>query len=206
MRTIRNLAVVDDQRCTACDICVRICPVRAIALEKQGEKKWLAVVDGQKCVDCRLCVVRCPHYALAMVERDEPMEIGTVADDVWDKAIAGICESAHMYPDQVICYCHRVQAREIVAAVLQGAHSPEDVALATGARTGCGVLCITGVIRLLRAAGVMPAKAPGYQWYGINASIWDVKPDLQEKYSQYYLAEDLQAMNELFPGEEEQNR
>ena len=42
--------------------------------------------------------------------------------------------------------------------------------------------------------------------FGINASIWDVQPDLQEKYSQYYLAEDLRAMNELFPGEGEQSR
>ena len=58
---------------------------------------------------------------------------------------------AHMYPDQVICYCHRVQAKEIAAAILQGARTPEDISRLTGARTGCGTLCITGMIRLLKS-------------------------------------------------------
>ncbi len=199
MRTVTKVAVVDRELCTGCDICVRICPVRAIRLEKKAEKKMLAVVDGQECVDCKLCAVRCPHYAITMAERDEPMEVGTAADAVSRGAVAEICASAHMYPEQVVCYCHRVQAREIASAILMGARTPEDVARATGARTGCGVLCITGVIRLLRAAAVDLGKAPGYQWYGVRATIWDVPPEVQAKYSQYYLAEDLQAINEVFP-------
>lgn len=205
MRTVRNLAVVDELRCTACAICVRICPVAAITLEKPGEK-WLAVIDERKCLDCRLCVTRCPKYAVATVERAEPIEVGTATGSAAEEAVSRICRSAHMYPDQVVCYCHRVQAREIAAAILQGAQTPEDVSLATGARTGCGTLCITGVIRLLRAAGIALAKAPGYQWYGIKASIWEVPPGLQTKYPQYYLAEDLRDINKVFPGGQEQSR
>jgi hypothetical protein len=62
------------------------------------------------------------------------------------------------------------------------------------------VLCITGIIRLLRAAGITLTKAPGYQWYGAEVSIWDLPRELQKKYPGYYLAEDLRDMNILFQG------
>ncbi|HUV75401.1 MAG TPA: (2Fe-2S)-binding protein, partial [Dehalococcoidales bacterium] len=177
----RKSAINEAQRCFSCGWC-------------------LAVIDEQSCLDCKLCFTRCPEHAVTMVERDTPLKVGTAMAGVSEEAVARICEAAHMYPDQVICYCHRVQAREIAAAILQGANTPEDISRATGARTGCGSLCITGIIRLLRAAGIKLTKAPGYQWYGITASIWDISPKLQQKYPEYYLAEDLQAINTVFPG------
>jgi bacterioferritin-associated ferredoxin len=168
-------------------------------MEKRGEKH-LAIVDEQTCLDCKLCFTRCPEYAITMAERRIPIHIGTAISGVSEKEIAKICEAAHTYPDQVICYCHRVQAKEIAAAILQGARTPEDVSRATGARTGCGTLCITGIIRLLQAADIELTKAPGYQWYGIKVSIWDIAPEIVQKYPEYYLVEDLRAINEVFPG------
>ncbi|MFC2016555.1 (2Fe-2S)-binding protein [Chloroflexota bacterium] len=200
MRTVSKLAVVDTQKCTACSICVRLCPVQAIKIEKNHEKR-LAVITEQKCLDCGLCFTRCPEYAVTMVERDTPIKVGIDMTSVSEKAVGRVCKAAHMYPDQVICYCHRVRAKEIAAAIVQGAKTPEDISRATGARTGCGTLCITGIIRLLRAAGVILTKAPGYQWYGLNVSIWEMSPEIRRKYSQYYLAEDLRDVNKVFPGE-----
>ena len=105
-----------------------------------------------------------------------------------------------MYPDQVVCYCHRVEAKEIVAAILGGAKTPEEVAQKTGARTGCGVLCITEVIRLLRAAGLELGKAPGYQWYNLKVDIWTISPEIRQKYPQFYLESDRNALDKIFPG------
>lgn len=198
MRTVSRLAVVDEQKCTGCAVCVKICPVEAIRLGKQG-KKPRAVIDEQGCLDCKLCFSRCPEHAVTMVGRETPLTVGTDMAGVSEEAVARICEAAHMYPDQVICYCVRVQAREIAAAILQGAKTPEDISRTAGARSGCGTLCISGIIRLLRAAGIELTKAPGYQWYGIKASIWEISPELQQKYAQYYLADDLRAVNEVFP-------
>lgn len=200
MRTVRKLAVVDAGKCNACSICVGLCPVQAIRIEKDNKKR-LAVIDEQKCLDCGLCFTRCPEYAVTMVERDKPIKVGVDTSAVPEKAVARICKAAHMYPDQVICYCHRVRAKEVAAAVLLGAKTPEAVSLATGARTGCGTLCITGAMRLLRAAGVDLTKAPGYQWYGLKLSIWEISPEIRRKYPQYYLAEDLRDVNVVFPGE-----
>jgi NAD-dependent dihydropyrimidine dehydrogenase PreA subunit/bacterioferritin-associated ferredoxin len=199
VRIVRRKAEVAEDRCSACATCVAICPVEAIRLEKHGGKRS-AVIDEQECLDCTICVSRCPENAIRMIERESPLRVGVDMTDVPEREVARICRAAHMYPDQIICYCHRVQAKEIAAAILQGANTPEDIARATAARTGCGVLCITGVIRLLRAAGIELKKAPGCQWYGTKLSIWDLPAQLQERYPGYYLKEDLRAINELFPG------
>ncbi len=201
MRTVNQIAVVDEQKCTGCSFCARICPAVAIRLEERGDRR-LAVIDEKGCLDCKLCFTGCPEYAISMVERSKPMSVGTDMAGVSQAAVVKICEAAHMYPDQVICCCHRVQAKEIAAAILKGANSPEDVSRATGARTGCGVLCIAGAIRLLKAAGVNLVRPSGYQWYGIDVSIWQITPELKEKYPEYYLTEDLRHINKLFPGGE----
>ena len=203
MRTVNHTAVVDGQKCSACSFCVRICPVAAIKLEKRGEKH-LAVIGENECLDCKLCFTGCPEYAITMVERPAPMRVGTDMAGISEAAVAKICETAHMYPDQVICCCHRVQAKEIAAAILLGAKTPEDISRQTGARTGCGVLCITGIIRLLKAAGIELAEASGYQWYNIEMSLWDIPPEVQQKYSQYYVTEDLRDVNHVFPGGRQQ--
>ena len=197
--TVEKMAVVDGQKCNACSYCVRICPAEVIRLEKVGERH-LAVIDEKMCLDCKLCFTGCPEYAVSMVERPVPLQIGTDLGGLSEAEIAAICEAAHMYPDQIVCFCHRVQAKEIVAAILKGAKTPEDISRATGARTGCSVLCIAAVIRLLRGAGLKLVKAPGYQWYGVDVSIWQMTPQLQEKYPEYYLTEDLHEINKVFPG------
>jgi len=193
------MAVVDERKCTACSFCVNICPVVAIHLEKKTGRN-VAVVDETGCLDCKLCFTGCPEYAIAMKDRAAPLQVGADMAGLSETAVAEICIAAHMYPDQVVCFCHRVQAKEIAAAILKGAKTPEDISRATGARTGCGVLCIAGALRLLKAAAVKLTKAPGYQWYGADVSIWQITPELQQKYPEYYLAEDLQEINDVFPG------
>lgn len=187
-----------EQKCNGCGICVRICPVEAIRLEKRGKKRR-AAIDESTCLDCKLCFTRCPEYAISMVERDTPLQIGVDMSGISEEEVTRICETAHMYPDQVICYCHRVLAREIAAAILRGAKTPEDLSRATGARTGCGTLCITGMIRLLKAAGVELTSAPGDQWYGLKLSIWEISPEVRQKYPQYFLSDDLRAIEGVFP-------
>lgn len=199
LQPVNKLAVVDKEKCSACMTCVKICPVEAITIEKTDERP-AAHVDDQQCLACTICMSRCPEHAVVMTEREEPIYFGVNADEVPQEEIAKICLEAHMFPEQIICYCRRVQARDVAAAILMGAKTPEAVSRATGVRTGCGVLCITTVLRLLKAAGLGLDKAPGYQWYGTYLSIWDLSPEILEKYPEYYLADDLQAMNRVFPG------
>ena len=199
MQSVNIVAVVDNDKCSACSTCLRLCPVEAITLEKTG-KKSAALVNEQQCLACTICYTRCPEHAIVMIDREKPLVFGVNADEVSQEKIAEICRSAHMFPEQVICYCRRTQARDVAAAIIMGAKTPEQVSRTTGARTGCGVLCITAVLRLLKAAGISLSKAPGYQWYDSYLSIWDISPEVIKNFPEYYLAEDIQAVNSIFPG------
>lgn len=199
MRTVTQYAVVDPEMCTACKTCIQVCPVTAVHLEKnKGKPK--AVIDENGCQACTICVARCPENAIRLEPKSVPVIIGMDISRLSSEETADLCLQAHMYPDQIVCYCHRVQAKEIAAAILAGAKTPEQVAGMTGARTGCGVLCITGVIRLLQAAGLRLDHAPGHQWYGNTVSIWDLSEEVMRKYDKtFYLRRDLKDIGEMFP-------
>jgi Pyruvate/2-oxoacid:ferredoxin oxidoreductase delta subunit/bacterioferritin-associated ferredoxin len=200
MPYVTHVAVIDHARCTRCPVCIRVCPTNAIRLDRTGSKP-MVLVDDQYCLDCTICMTRCPEHAIVMETRGEPLRFGvdwTRADPV---EVARVCRAAHMHEEQIICFCRQTQAREVAAAILLGHRTPEDLARATGIRTGCGVLCVTSVLRLLKAAGVELQKAPGWQWYGTYVTIWDLPPEAQSKYPEYFLKEDLELMNTLYPRE-----
>jgi NADH-quinone oxidoreductase subunit F len=192
-------------RCDAhgrCSTCVTLCPVLAINPTKVGARTAQVLIDEDTCQGCTICASRCPDHAIEMFPREHTVVVGTKVEVITPQ-IEQICRRAHFYPDQVVCYCHRVQAKEVVAAILAGAKSPEEVAQATGARTGCGILCITGIIRLLEGAGLKLGKAAGRQWYGNPVTIWNLPAGVRDKYSQYYVEKDQQVIGSVFPGGEQ---
>ncbi len=201
-KIVTQLAVVDREKCIGCKTCVQICPVTAIELDKEKEKPK-AIIDKKECQACTICITRCPEFAITLESRTTPLRIGLDLCKVSSDETAAICRNAHMYPDQIICYCQRIQAKEVAASILLGAKTPEQVAKMTGARTGCGVLCISSVIRLLKAAGLELKDAPGYQWHGDTVSIWDLPDEIMQKYDKdFFLLKDLENMDKIFPGSE----
>jgi ferredoxin len=57
------LAVVDEERCNACETCIKACPNQAICLE--GD---VACVDPDYCEGCWTCYHVCPRKAISMKE------------------------------------------------------------------------------------------------------------------------------------------
>lgn len=199
MPHVSRVAVIQEELCTRCPVCVRLCPTGAIRLDRSGAPT--VIIDANDCLDCTICMTRCPEHAITMQARTEPLPFGvdwTLADE---SEVTRICHAAHMHTEQIICFCRQTQAREVAAAILLGHRTPEQLARATGIRTGCGVLCMTSVLRLLKAAGVELGEAPGWQWYGSYVTIWDLPPDVAEKYPEYFVQEDLDDMRKLFPRE-----
>ncbi|HUV51933.1 MAG TPA: 4Fe-4S binding protein, partial [Dehalococcoidia bacterium] len=61
---------IDPQKCSACGICLRKCPVEAIS----GGKNLVHVIDQSKCTKCRTCFEVCPPRFSAVVRiSGEPM-------------------------------------------------------------------------------------------------------------------------------------
>jgi Fe-S-cluster-containing hydrogenase component 2 len=178
MKKVTKYAVIDLEKCNGCKTCYYICPVLAIRMENKK-----ASLIKEKCMGCGNCEQRCPQYAITMVPLSEPFLVGLYMNKFDQSKIMDICMKAKFHPDQVICFCTGTRAAEIAAAIIEGAQSPEEVSLKTGARTGCKVLCIEPILRLLRAAGIEPRKPNGYQWTGITSTLWEISEEVKKKYA-----------------------
>lgn len=72
----KRLAVIDEQRCIGCTLCIQACPVDAIL----GAAKFMHTVIAQECTGCELCLPPCPVDCIAM----EPIPL-TLADWRWSQ-------------------------------------------------------------------------------------------------------------------------
>lgn len=81
-------------------------------------------------------------------------------------------------------------AGEVAAAILNGAHTAEDVSVMTGARTGCAMWCLAPVLRLLKAHNPELSIPKDGRWHDTELSLWNIPDTVAEKYSGYCIKED----------------
>ncbi len=70
----KRLAVIDEQKCIGCTLCIQACPVDAIL----GAAKFMHTVIAWECTGCELCLPPCPVDCISM----EPLP-QTLADWRW---------------------------------------------------------------------------------------------------------------------------
>jgi ferredoxin len=51
----------NEERCTHCGMCVSICPVEALIMEKPA---WKVRYDAERCIACGMCIDACPPGAM----------------------------------------------------------------------------------------------------------------------------------------------
>ena len=185
MVTIPFHAEVIPENCTGCKKCVWVCPTEAIVMESN-----IAVIAEDKCVSCQNCIGICPDEAIFKKERTEPVVLGVDYNSVDQDEIHRLCKEANIHPMQWLCLCTATSAREGAAAIINGAKTPEDMALLTGTRSGCTVYCAMMSMRLLEAAGHEVKKPSKWQLYPTTQTLWDVPQEVIDEYAGYFLEED----------------
>lgn len=67
----RALAVIDENWCIGCTLCIKACPTDAIV----GAPKWMHVVLDEFCTGCELCIPACPVDCISL-QVDAPERTG----------------------------------------------------------------------------------------------------------------------------------
>ena len=106
-----------------------------------------------------------------------------------------LCRRVNLDPEDPICLCTLTQAKEVAAAILKGAASPEEVTRMTGIRTSCAMWCMAPVLRMLQAHGLELKPPKGYKWYNVNPALWDIPEEIAARYPEYRIKEDLEAFD-----------
>jgi electron transport complex protein RnfB len=83
----RKLAVIDEQWCIGCTLCIKACPVDCIV----GAPKRMHTVLDELCTGCELCVPVCPVDCIAMEEVTAP----TTGWKAWSPALATTARSRY---------------------------------------------------------------------------------------------------------------
>jgi electron transport complex protein RnfB len=66
----RSTAIIDENICIGCTLCMQACPVDAIV----GAAKQMHTVVASQCTGCELCLEPCPVDCIAMVPIAESVE------------------------------------------------------------------------------------------------------------------------------------
>jgi Fe-S-cluster-containing hydrogenase component 2 len=185
---------VNDEACVGCRQCVSVCPADALSM-----KDMRAVVDEPACVGCFKCVEACaPFDAISVIRDPNPRVLTVRAEERPQPAVDELCRQARLAPDAAVCVCTGTTAAEIAAAVLAGVHEPEQLTLATGVRSKCGMWCLTPTMRLLAAHGVEISRPHNdrriYPDGCTDVAIWTIPDDVADKYPEYRLRENLAAV------------
>jgi electron transport complex protein RnfB len=85
----RKLALIDEDWCIGCTLCIKACPVDCIV----GASKQMHTVIESLCTGCELCVPPCPVDCIAMV----PVSGGRSGWDAWSPAQAEVARERYAF-------------------------------------------------------------------------------------------------------------
>jgi len=129
----RPLAVIDEQVCIGCTLCMQACPVDAIV----GAPKQMHTVIVELCTGCDLCVPPCPVDCIAL----PPVTGEATGWDAWSQAQADAARARHDRREARL-------ARE------------REAAEARAAARRAGSAATAQVTETTAAAGAAPSAAP----------------------------------------------
>ena len=72
-----KLAVINQNGCTGCEVCLVFCPVDCIEIVpgvRHAQLQQVVEVDLDRCIGCALCAKNCPWDTIVMLPHDEALK------------------------------------------------------------------------------------------------------------------------------------
>jgi ferredoxin len=187
VKVVKQVVEIVDDNCTGCYRCERACPTGAISMVGP-RKEALAVVAEPSCIACFRCIDVCDDDAITIAELDEPRVVGTKAKDFDPAALSDLCDKAGLNPEQMACLCSSTKVKELAAAAINGAATFEQLALATGAASGCLLYCSVPMRRILKAQhGEIRENKAHVRRYDTDHVLGDIAQDAADRYPLFAL-------------------
>jgi len=128
----RPLAVIDEQICIGCTLCMQACPVDAIV----GAPKHMHTVVAELCTGCDLCVPPCPVDCISML----PVTGEATGWDAWSQPQADAARERHNRREARLAREREAAEARVAArrsgAVAAGSGADAGATAASGAATG----------------------------------------------------------------------
>jgi ferredoxin len=194
VKVVKQAVEIVDENCTGCYRCERACPTGAISMVGP-RKEALAVVDEPACIACFRCIDVCDDDAITIAELDEPRVVATRAKDFDAAEVNGLCREAGLDADQMACLCSSTKVKELAAAALGGASTFEQLALATGAASGCLLYCSVPMRRILNARfGTVQENKAHVRRYPTDHILRDIPEGAADRYPLFALRSEQAAV------------
>lgn len=77
-KRLKELAVINQEGCTGCEVCLEVCPVDCmyvVAGPEYDVHKKLVEIDLDVCIGCKLCVKYCPWETIEMIASEQAGEV-----------------------------------------------------------------------------------------------------------------------------------
>ncbi len=72
-----KLAIINQNGCTGCEVCIVFCPVDCIEIVPgvdHTQLQQVVEVDLDRCIGCSLCAKNCPWETIDMIAHDEALK------------------------------------------------------------------------------------------------------------------------------------
>ena len=112
-----EVAVIDEERCIGCTLCIQACPVDAIL----GAPKQMHTILDSWCTGCELCIAPCPVDCIAMVK--------VVPERAWTDADAALARQRYYARNDRLASDKREREQKL-AAKSTASTAPADPKLA----------------------------------------------------------------------------
>ena len=86
-----KLAVIDQNGCTGCEVCIVFCPVDCIEIVPgvaHTQLQQVVEVDLDRCIGCSLCAKHCPWDTILMLPHDQAWK------DAPSMTLRSVCDQA----------------------------------------------------------------------------------------------------------------